>query len=159
MRKLKKILLMVFVLVIIGVSFYIFKGNKKNLFDNDKAINVVKMYIRAENEKNIEKAKSHILNTKDKDKINLHTLENEIKAIKTINFISAEKAKTEYKPESYIMSDGNKVKIEQGVILNVIYNVVYKDNNQPAPSGKNSMLFKIVKLDDDYKIVDIGTGP
>ena len=77
-----------------------------------------KEFNEAENDHSSEKAESYFLDTRLNNE-NKSSIDKEMKSIKTIRFISAEKSKIKYKPEYYTMSDGQKIKIDKGIVLEV----------------------------------------
>lgn len=55
--------------------------------------------------------------------------------------------------------NGKEKEFKKGILLDVTYDIKYKNDNQPESNGLNSMIYELVWDDGRYLISSIGTGP
>ena len=69
-----------------------------------------------------------------------------------------EQSNLKYKPQVYHIN-GKEKEFKKGILLDVTYDIKYKNDNQPESNGLNSMIYELVRDDGRYLISSIGTGP
>ena len=81
-----------------------------------------------------------------------------IEKIVSIDYVRAEHSNLKYKPQVYHIN-GKEKEFKKGILLDVTYDIKYKNDNQPESNGLNSMIYELVRDDGRYLISSIGTGP
>lgn len=157
----KKIFIAVIIVLVILSSIFAYKKYSyyEEKQDYKRADKTVQNFIKAIDDKDMKKANSYILDSKETD---FHTkLEQDyIDKIISIKYIKSRKTKATINSETYTMYNGKKKKFDKTLLLDVDFNIIYIDDNQPEPNGLNSYFIYLVKDDNgDFKIVSMGSGP
>lgn len=163
----KKIIILIcaIVFILLGISRYTNKGTSITLNQNGLPKNwgkdpeeVMKVYITALNDKNIELMNECIYSNKEYDSKYLGfgiPSKERLDNIEYIKYIDSEKST--FRKTQGMLENGKVISFKEGRALEVEYDVKYKIENEPEESGINYSRYILSKdTDGNYKIIGAG---
>ena len=157
----------VFIILLICIcAMLIFSKFKEESIENkiytnkdfSLAESTVRDYILAMDQRNFNKLDKLLINSDEVNSTIKSSRKNSIENIVSIDYVRAEPSNLEYKPQVYHIN-GKEKEFKKGILLDVTYDIKYKNDNQPESDGLNSMIYELVWDDNKYLISNIGTGP
>lgn len=125
--------------------FIKFKENSKdNEIYTNKELNLaestVREYILAMDKRDFNKLDKLLINSDEVNSTIKSARKNSIENIVSIDYVRAEPSNLEYKPQVYHIN-GKEKEFKKGILLDVTYDIKYKNDNQPESDGLNSMIY------------------
>ena len=152
----------VFIIVLICICVICIFAKFKEKSDENKifilAENTVRDYILAMDKRDFNKLDKLLINSDEVISTIKSARKNSIENIVSIDYVRAEPSNLKYKPQVYHIN-GKEKEFKKGILLDVTYDIKYKNDNQPESNGLNSMIYELVWDDGRYLISSIGTGP
>nr|WP_314278742.1 DUF4829 domain-containing protein [uncultured Peptostreptococcus sp.] len=157
----------IFIILLICIcAMCIFAKLKENSEENETYTNkafslaesTVRDYILAMDKRDFNKLDKLLINSDEVISTIKSSRKNSIENIVSIDYVRAEPSNLKYKPQVYHIN-GKEKEFKKGILLDVTYDVKYKNDNQPESNGLNSMIYELVWDDGRYLISGIGTGP